>query len=67
MAGPPNEKSATASIEGGDPSLEKPTALPLEDSEDLQALAARGHVATDQFVSFICSWCRAIGLLGDFA
>lgn len=46
-----NETGAT-SLEGGDPSIgEKPTAIPLEDSEDLQALAARGHVATDQYVS----------------
>ncbi|KAK9899769.1 MFS general substrate transporter [Cystobasidium minutum MCA 4210] len=44
-----NETGAT-SLEGGDPSIgEKPTAIPLEDSEDLQALAARGHVATDQY------------------
>lgn len=40
-----------ASLESGE---EKPVAIPLEESEDLQALAAGGHVATDQYVSCAC-------------
>lgn len=51
MAGLPKHESAVASLESGDPSLEKPTAVPIEDNEDIQALAARGHFATDQYVS----------------
>ena len=51
MAALNKNESAMASLEGGDPSLEKPTALAIDDDADLHALAARGHVATDQYVS----------------
>lgn len=47
MAAIQKHEGAIASLENGE---EKPVAIPLED-EDLQALAARGHVATDQYVS----------------
>lgn len=47
MAAVHKHESAIPSLEGGD---EKPMAIPLEDNDDLQALAARGHVATDQYV-----------------
>lgn len=54
MATAHKNESAIPSLEGGE---EKPMAIPLEESEDLQALAARGHVATDQYVS-----CKEIQL-----
>lgn len=47
MAAVHKNESAIPSLEGGE---EKPMAIPLEDNEDLQALAAKGHVATDQYV-----------------
>ena len=47
MAAIHKHESAIPSLEGGE---EKPMAIPLEDGDDLHALAARGHVATDQYV-----------------
>lgn len=37
--------------ESGGMHKEKPATFALEDSEDIHALAERGHVATDQYVS----------------
>lgn len=38
-------------VESGGLNKEKPTTFALDDSEDIHALAERGHVATDQYVS----------------
>jgi hypothetical protein len=40
-----------ADAETGAINKEKPTTFALEDNEDIHALAERGHVATDQYVS----------------
>lgn len=40
-----------AEAEAGTLNKEKPTTFALEDNEDIHALAERGHVATDQYVS----------------
>lgn len=40
-----------AEVESGGLNKEKPATFALDDSEDIHALAERGHVATDQYVS----------------
>lgn len=40
-----------AEAEAGTLNKEKPTSFALENNEDIHALAERGHVATDQYVS----------------